>query len=105
MLLILIKLIHFIIVVLIGLSPFINVYKIKYYSFIFLIYLLFQYISGYQKCGLTQLEYYVMGKNYEEGFLYRLINPLIKVPEHYFNKYIICIHLIYIIILFNQIYL
>jgi len=99
-----IRLIHLIIVGLISISPFLDFEIIKRYSFIFLIYLLFQYISGYQKCGLTRFEYMIMGEKYKEGFLYRLINPMISVREDYFEKYLVIVHCIYIIILFIQLY-
>jgi len=97
-----IKIIHLIIVLAIISAPFINNYKLKETIYIFLIYLLLQYISGYERCGLTEIEYLLMGKKYEEGFMYRLIKPIIKIPESYFDKYKIIIHLIYIYVLHNQ---
>ena len=68
-----------------------------------LVFMLFHYITNYGKCGLTQLEYLFMGEKYKEGFLYRLIKPVITIPEEYFNKYFFYIHIIYIIILIYQI--
>jgi hypothetical protein len=97
-----INFIHLILVLVIISAPFIDNNIIKKYVFTFLIYLLFQYLSGYEKCGLTELEYLVMGEKYQHGFLYRIINPLIKIPEEYFDKYLFFVHLIYIIILYNQ---
>lgn len=102
MLEIIIKIIHLVLVIFILIAPFVNNIQIKINVFIILCYLLFQYLTGYNRCGLTVLEYYVMGKEYEEGFLYRLITPIIKVPENYFDKCIFGIHLIYIIILMLQ---
>jgi len=98
----LINFIHFIIVLLVVISPFINNRVLKNNVLIFLLYLLFQYITGYQKCGLTELEYIFMGQDYQHGFLYRIINPLIKVPESYFDKWLIVIHLIYVFVLYSQ---
>ena len=60
-------------------------------------------MTGYKHCGLTSLEYMIMGKKYKEGFMYRLIMPIITIPESYFDEYILCIHILYIIILYNQI--
>jgi hypothetical protein len=94
--------VHLIIVLAVISAPFINNYKLKETVFVFLIYLLLQYISGYERCGLTELEYLVMGEKYQEGFMYRLIKPLIKIPECYFDKYVIIIHFIYLYILYNQ---
>jgi len=98
----LINLIHFIIVLLVVVSPFVNNIVLKKNVLIFLIYLLFQYITGYEKCGLTEFEYLFMGQDYKHGFLYRIINPLIKVPEDYFNKWLIIVHLIYVFVLYYQ---
>ena len=43
-----------------------------------------------------------MGEEYQHGFIYRIINPLIKVPEAYFDKWLIIIHIIYVITLYTQ---
>lgn len=102
MLINLIKIIHTLIVLSVCVSPFIDNIILKKFVFVFLLYLLFQYISGYERCGLTELEYLVMGEEYQQGFMYRIINPLIKVPEKYFDKYIFVIHIIYIFILYSQ---
>jgi hypothetical protein len=97
-----IKLIHLIIVFLIAIAPIYPNMLLKKTVFIFLLYLFFQYITGYEKCGLTVLEYVVMGEKYQEGFIYRIINPIIKVPEKYFEQYLFYIHSIYIVILYMQ---
>lgn len=59
---------------------------------------------GYEKCGLTQLEYWVMGEKYQQGFLYRLINPIIKVREDYFEKGLVYFHIFLIIVFAYQLY-
>ena len=97
-----IKLIHLIIVLFVAIAPIYPNRLLKKTVFILLLYLLFQYISGYERCGLTVLEYVVMGKKYQEGFIYRLITPIIKIPEKYFEQYLFYIHSIYIIILYIQ---
>jgi hypothetical protein len=99
-----IKLIHLILVIFIIIAPFVNNRQIKINIFIILVYLLFQYLTGYNKCGLTELEYYMMGKDYQQGFLYRLIGPVIKVSEDYFDKWIFIFHFIYVGILGYQLY-
>jgi hypothetical protein len=98
----LINLIHFIIVLLVIISPFVDNLFFKKNILIFLVFLLFQYITGYEKCGLTELEYMFMGEEYQHGFIYRIVNPLIKVPEAYFDKWLIIIHIIYVITLYTQ---
>jgi hypothetical protein len=100
----LIMILHLLLVIIIAVSPYIDNFTIKNYSLIFLIYLLLQYLTGYQKCGLTQLEYMVKQEDYKEGFLYRLITPLITVREDYFTNYLLVVHLIYILILGYQLY-
>jgi hypothetical protein len=51
---------------------------------------------------LTDLEYLLLGDKYKSGFMYRLINPMIKIPEDYFNKYLFCFHITWISILYYQ---
>ena len=102
MLINIIKLFHLIVIIFLVIAP---IYPNKHFKktvFILLLYLFFQYISGYEKCGLTILEYIVMGEKYQEGFIYRLINPIIKIPEKYFDQYLFYIHSIYIVILYIQ---
>jgi hypothetical protein len=101
---IIIKIIHLIIVIGIAISPFIDNLTFKKNILTLLVFLLFQYLSGYERCGLTELEYLFMGEKYKEGFIYRIINPIIKIPEAYFDKCLIIIHVIYTIILYLQIY-
>lgn len=97
--------IHFFLVISIIIAPFVHIIDYKKGILILLTFLLFQYLTGYEKCGLTQLEYFLMGENYKEGFLYRIINPIIKIPENYFNDWLYLIHIIYVLILIKQVYL
>ena len=99
-----IKILHLILVIFIIISPCIDSREIKINVLIILVYLLFQYLTGYNRCGITELEYYLMKEDYKEGFLYRIINPVIKVPEKYFDNWLYIFHIIYVIILINQIY-
>lgn len=100
----LIRLIHILLIVGVFASLFINNCYLKELSLTLLIFLLVQYLLGYEKCGLTQLEYWVMGEKYQEGFIYRLINPIIKVREDYFNKGLVYLHLFLIAVFSYQIY-
>ena len=99
-----IKILHLILIIFIIIAPFVKNKEIKINVLIILCYLLLQYLTGYNKCGLTELEYYFMKSEYQEGFLYRIINPVIKVPEKYFDNWIYVIHIIYIIVLMHQLY-
>ncbi len=93
---------HLLLVLCIFLSVIVNDKLIKIFSVAFLFYLLLQYMTGYEKCGLTELEYYVKGERYKEGFLYRLIKPVIRVPEKYFYEKLYLVHLLWILILLYQ---
>lgn len=103
-------LIHFVLVAVIIISPFIPVtndvndikYRIKLWVLILLVFLLMQYLTGYQNCGLTEFEYMLKKENYKEGFLYRLIKPIVTMPENYFNKYLNVLHIILILVLGYQ---
>ncbi len=100
----LIRSIHFIIIVLIISSVFIPSPYFKRIILALLLLLLFQYLSGYQKCGLTELEYMVLGeKEYKNGYIYRIVKPVITIPEEYFNSYFYVVHVLLIIILAIQI--
>ena len=102
--LIIIRIAHIIIIVSILLSILIPNCCFKKLILTLLIFLLIQYLIGYEKCGLTQLEYHILKEKYQEGFLYRLINPLIKIRQDYFYHGIWYIHCFIIVILMYQIY-
>lgn len=101
----LIQLLHLVIVIGIISSVFINVCLIKQLALTLLIFLLIQYMLGFEKCGLTELEYWIVGeKNHKKGFIYRIVNPVIKVPEKYFYNGLMYLHLLWICILVYQVY-
>ncbi len=98
MLIFIIRLIHFILLLVLLGAPFYKKDYIKY-SIIILILILYKWnIDG--SCGLTKLEYILLGHTDEsEGFIYRLINPFLSIPENKFDKYLNIITIIYIILL------
>lgn len=98
----LINLIHFIIVFLISISIFIPSQKFKKYILIILLFILFHLMTNHGKCGLTELEYYITGKPYELGFIYRILSPFMNVDKKYFKNKLYLLHLLYIIILIYQ---
>lgn len=101
----LIRTIHLAIVFAVIASVFIRSCYVKQLALAFLIFLLFQYILGYESCGLTKIEYVLLGEEkYKQGFMYRLINPIIKVPESYFDSALFYAHIFWIIILSYQIF-
>ncbi len=70
-----IKIIHFLLLLFILLAPFYEK-ELLFKSIVILGYILYKWkIDG--SCLLTKIEYYLLGKETEEqGFIYRLINPL-----------------------------
>jgi hypothetical protein len=99
-----IRFIHYAIVLALALAPFVPWHRYRNIAGVFLIYLFLQYITGYKKCGLTILEYLILGKDYESGFLYRTIMPMITVPENYFDNALIVVHLFYIYLLRHDLF-
>jgi hypothetical protein len=99
-----IQLLHIFLVIFLISSVFVPSCTVKKIAFILLIFLMIQYIFKFGKCGLTQLEYAVLGENYKQGFLYRLVNPVVCVPEHYFNYGFYIVHVLWIVILGYQLY-
>jgi hypothetical protein len=71
-------------------------------ALLMLVFLLLHYITNNSMCLLTELEYYFKKEKYKEGFLYRLIKPVLTTPEEYVNKYLYLLHISWIIILFVQ---
>ena len=97
-----IQILHFLLVSIIFLSIFIPNDQIKKLSLTLLIFIFLQYITNYGKCGLTELEYMIKGEKYKEGFIYRLVKPIITIPEKYFNQHLYVIHIIWMFILGYQ---
>ncbi len=87
MLIYIIRFIHLLLLLFILFSPFYSKRYLKI-TIILLLYILYKwYIDG--SCGLTVLEYYLMGYEKEaHGFIYRLVNPLISIPEGLFAEYL-----------------
>lgn len=88
----------------IALSPFINDCYYKNMVFVFLLFVLLQFTLKYGKCGLINIERFFLKENFKEGFIYRLIKPLICYKINPFYSQFYSILLIYIVILFVQLY-
>ena len=98
-----IKLIHILIIAILFSSIFIPNRKLKEMSLTLLFFIFLQYITNHGKCGLTELEYLIKGERYQEGFIYRIVKPIITIPEKYFENYLCSMHITLIIILSMQI--
>jgi len=97
-----IYILHLILVIFLLFSIIIKDNTVKHFALIILVFLLFHYITNNNMCLLTELEYYFKKEKYQEGFLYRLIKPVLTTPEEYVSKYIYLLHILWMIILFIQ---
>jgi hypothetical protein len=103
MIIYIIKILHLLLFLILFSSIFVPISLVKQLSLLMLVFLLLQFIVNQGECCLTQLEYYFTKEKYKEGFLYRLITPVIKRNEKYFDYYFYIFHLLWIIILIYQI--
>jgi len=97
-----IQLLHLILIITIFISVFIPDNKLKKMSITLLLFIFIQFITNFGKCGLTELEYAIRGEKCKEGFIYRLVKPIITVPEKYFDQQLYWIHVLWILILGYQ---
>ena len=80
-----IKIIHLLLLLFILLAPFFDK-QLLLKSIILLCYIYYKWKID-DSCFLTKLEYIISGKEKEEqGFLYRLINPLFNLSELNFKE-------------------
>ena len=102
MLIKIINLLHLLLILTIISSIIIPYKKLKELIFTLLIFIFVQYITNYGKCGLTEIEYLLKGEKYQEGFIYRLIKPIITISEKYIDMYLYMVHIFWIFILGYQ---
>ena len=102
MLIKIINLLHLLLILTIISSIIIPYKKLKELIFTLLIFIFVQYITNYGKCGLTEIEYLLKGEKYQEGFIYRLIKPIITISEKYIDMYLYMVHILWIFILGYQ---
>ena len=93
---------HIILFYFFALSPLITDCYLKNTTLILMIFLCFQYVLRYGKCGIINIERFFLKENFKNGFFYRLIKPVICYKQNIiYKKYFILI-IIYIIILYVQ---
>jgi len=93
---------HSIILYFIIISPLIDNYELKRLVFFFLIFISIHFFTKYGKCGLINIERLFLKDNFKNGFLFKLIKPLICYKRNIFYKKYFEIILIYIFILYYQ---
>lgn len=94
---------HLLLVIGVVVAPFVPVREYKQYALAFLLFLVLQFFLNQGECGLTEIEAFVLGEKKVEGFLYRLINPVIQFHHTEFYQYVRVFHGTYIAILVGQI--
>jgi len=102
-----ILLFHTILFYIFALSPLITDCYIKKLILILMMFLSLQYVSKYGKCGLINIERFVIEKvlekkNFKEGFVYRLIKPLICYKQNIIYKNSFSLIIVYMVILYIQ---
>ena len=100
----LIKTIHLVIVIIVVLAPFIPSNFIKTHIIFLLTYITFRNLTGYRKCGLTELENKISGKPKETGFIYQIIEPFTNIDKYDFYRLIVPIQYWILLILLYQLF-
>lgn len=88
----------------IVLSPLINECKYKKITLILILFIILQFVTKYGKCGLINIEKYFLKDKFKEGFVYRLIKPIICYKINPFGGKYFNLLLIYVLILVIQLY-
>jgi hypothetical protein len=92
----LIRLIHFLLIGFVLITPFTGSKTLIKINIVLLAYLSLKWLTGYDKCGLTELEYAVSNKPYGQGFLYRFLDGVFKMKEAKFNIIVILLTVIWL---------
>jgi len=93
-----IKFIHILLLFFLLIAPFYPK-KILLASILILIYIYYKWKTE-SSCILTKLEYILAGREKEEqGFIYRMINPIYNISNHNFREILENVTLIWILIL------
>jgi hypothetical protein len=85
-----------------ALSPLISDYEIKKIILFMMIFLVLQCITKYGKCCLINIEKFFLKEKFKEGFIYRLIKPIICYKQNIIYKNYFKLIIIYILVLYIQ---
>jgi hypothetical protein len=75
------QIIHMILILFVIIAPFTQNKTLIKYNIVLLSYFLFKWITGYNRCGLTEIEYLLSNKPYGTGFIHRLLNNVVNIEE------------------------
>ena len=98
-----ILLLHIIIFYFLALSPVIDDCRIKFISLILIAFITVQLLTKYGKCGLINIEKYFLKEKFKNGFVFRLIKPIICYKKNVIYKHYFLVMLIYILVLYIQV--
>jgi hypothetical protein len=99
---ILIQALHLFLVVGVIVAPFVPSFEYKQYALAFLLFLVLQFTLNHGQCGLTEIEGFVLGEKKVDGFLHRLITPVIQFNHSEFYNYVRIFHGVYIFLIVGQ---
>lgn len=95
---------HLVLLIFLISSPFINECGLKINAFILINFIILHFITKYGKCGIINIERFLIGDDFKNGFFYRLIKPVISYKNNIFYDKLFNMMILYSIILFIQIY-
>ena len=97
-----ILLFHIILFYIMAISPLITDCEIKKIILVLMIFLFIQCVSKYGKCCLINIEKFFLKEKFKQGFIYRLIKPLICYKQNIIYKNYFELIIIYILVLCFQ---
>jgi hypothetical protein len=86
----------------VALSPIIDDCNYKKIIFILISFICLQFLVRYGKCGLVNIEKFILRDKFRKGFLFKLIRPVISYRFNPFYSEYFPLLLVYILILYIQ---
>jgi hypothetical protein len=93
---------HIILFYSLALSPLITDCYLKKINLILIMFLCIQYVTKYGKCGLINIERFFLKKNFKQGFVYRLVKPVVCYKQNIIYKNYFKLIIIYMLVLYLQ---
>jgi hypothetical protein len=85
-----------------ALSPLVTDYYLKKIILILIMFFCIQYVTKYGKCGIINIEKFFLKEKFKEGFMYRLIKPIICYKKNIVYKNYFMLIIIYMLVLYIQ---
>jgi hypothetical protein len=93
---------HIVLFYVLALSPLIKDCYLKKIILILIIFLCIQYVTKYGKCGLINIERFFLKEKFKQGFIYRLIKPIVCYKQNIIYKNYFKLIIIYMLVLYIQ---